>query len=38
MARLSVRDEEKLLVLKYINELSSYIQQEMEFLTIVTLA
>ena len=38
MARLGVREEEKLLVLKYINNLALYIQQEMEFLTTGTLA
>ena len=34
MARIGVQEEEKLIVLKYINGLSPYIQQEMEFLTI----
>ena len=34
MARLGVQEEEKLLVLKYVNGLSPYIQQEMEFLTV----
>ena len=37
MARLGVREEQKLLVLKYINNLAPYIQQEMEFLTIGTI-
>ena len=34
MARLGIKEEEKLLVLKYISDLSSYIQKEMEFLTV----
>ena len=38
MARLGVQEEEKLLVLKYVNGLSPYIQQEMEFLTVSMLA
>ena len=38
MARLGIQEEEKLLVLKYINGLSPYIQQEMEFLTVSMLA
>ena len=38
MARLGVQEEEKLLVLKYVNGLSLYIQKVMEFLTISTLA
>ena len=38
MARLGIQEEEKLLVLKYINGLSLYIQQEMQFFTISTLA
>ena len=38
MARLGVQEEEKLLVLKYVSILSPYIQQEMEFLTVSTLA
>ena len=38
MARLDIQKEEKLIFLKYINELSPYIQQEMDFLTISTLA
>ena len=38
MARLGVQEEEKLLVLKYVSGLSPYIQQEMEFLTVSTLA
>ena len=37
MARLGIQEEEKLLGLKYINRLSLYIQQEMEFLNIGTL-
>ena len=37
MARLSVQEEEKLLVLNYINILSPYILQEMEFLILNTL-
>ena len=37
MNRLGVQEEEKLLVLKYFNGLSPYIQQEMEFLTVNTL-
>ena len=37
MARLGVREEEKILVLKFVSGLAPYIQQEMEFLTIVTL-
>ena len=38
MARLGVQEEEKLFVLKYASGLSPYIQQEMEFLTVSTLA
>ena len=38
MARLGIQEEEKSLVLKYVSVLSPYIQQEMEFLTISTLA
>ena len=38
MARLGVYEEDKLLVPKYVSSLSPYIQQEMEFLTISTLA
>ena len=34
MARLGVQEEEKLYVLKYVSNLSLYIQQEMEFLTV----
>ena len=37
MARLGVQEEEKLFVLKYVNGLSQYIQQEMEFLNVSTL-
>ena len=38
MARLGIQEEEKLLVLKYVSGLSLYIQQEMYFLTVSTLA
>ena len=38
MARLDVQEEEKSLILKYSIGLSLYIQQEMEFLTVSTLA
>ena len=38
MARLGIQEEGKSLVLKYVNYLSPYIQQEVEFLTISTLA
>ena len=38
MARLGIQEEEKLFVLKCISSLSPYIQQEMEFLTLSTLA
>ena len=38
MARLNVQEEEKLLVLNYNNNLSPYIQQEMEFLTVSMLS
>ena len=38
MARLGIQEEEKFLVLKYVSGLSLYIQQEMEFLTVSTLA
>ena len=38
MAILGVQEEEKLLVLNYLNGLSPYIYQEMEFLTISTLS
>ena len=34
MARLGVQEEEKLLILKYVNGLSLYIQKVMEFLTV----
>ena len=37
MARLGIQEEEKLLVQKYVSGLSTYIQQEMEFLTVSTL-
>ena len=37
MVRLVIQEEEKLLVLNYINGLSLYIQQEMEFMTFGTL-
>ena len=35
--RLGVQEEEKLLFLKYVSGLSPYIQQEMEFLTVIIL-
>ena len=38
MARFGVQEEEKLFVLKYINGLSLYIQQEMEFMAVSMLA
>ena len=38
MARLSVQEEQKFLVLKYVIGLSLHIQQEMEFLTVSMLA
>ena len=38
MARLSIKEEEKLLVLKYVSGLSLYIQQEMDFLIVGMLA
>ena len=38
MARLGVQEEEKLLILNYVNSLSLYIQQEMEFMTVSRLA
>ena len=38
MARLGIQEEEKLLVLNYIIRLSPYIQQEMAFLIVSTLA
>ena len=38
MARLGVQEEEKLLVQKYVDGLSPYIQQEMEFMAVSTLA
>ena len=38
MARLGIQEEEKLPVLKHVNSLSPYIQQEMEFLTVSMLA
>ena len=38
MARLCIQEEEKSLVLKYVNGLSPYIQQEMDFLTVSMLA
>ena len=34
MARLGVKEEEKLLVLKYVSGLSPHIEQEMEVLTV----
>ena len=34
MERLGIKEEEKLLVMKYVKGLSPYIQQEMEFLTV----
>jgi len=37
MARLGVREEENLIVLKYVSGLTPYIQQEIKFLTIDTL-
>ena len=37
MARLRIQEEEKLLFLKYVDGLSPYINQEMEFLTVSTL-
>ena len=37
MARLGIQEEEKLLFLKYVNDLSPYIQQGMEFMTVITL-
>ena len=37
MARLAIKEEEKLLVLMYLNGLSPYIQQDMDFLTVNTL-
>ena len=37
-ARLGIQEEEKLLILKYVNSLSLYIQQDMEFMTISMLA
>ena len=38
MARLSIQEEEKLLVVKYVRNLSPYIHQEMEFLIVSMLA
>ena len=38
VARLGIQEEDKLLVLKYVSGLSPYIQQEMELLTVNTLA
>ena len=38
MARLGVKEEEKLLFVKYVNILSSYIHQCIEFLTISMIA
>ena len=38
MARIGIQEEDKLLVLKYISDLSLYIQKEMEFLTVNMLA
>ena len=38
MSRLGIQEEEKLIVLKYLNGLSLYIQQEMEFMIVSTLA
>ena len=38
MTRLSIQEEEKLLVVKYDSGLSSYIQQEIDFLTVSTFA
>ena len=37
MAIIGIQEDKKLLVMKYINGLTLYIQQEMEFLTISTL-
>ena len=37
MDQIGVREEEKLLVLKYISGLSPYIHLDMEFLTIITI-
>ena len=37
IARLGIQEKEKLLVLKYARGLSLYIQQKMEFLTVITL-
>ena len=38
MDRHGIQEEEKLLVLKYVSGLSSYIQQEMDFLTTIMVA
>ena len=38
MVILGVQEEEKLLVLKYVSGLSPYIKQEVDFLTVSTLA
>ena len=38
MARLGIQEEEKLFVLKYVSGLSPYIQQDMEFMPVSTLA
>ena len=38
MARLAIKEENKFIFLTYLNGLSPYIQQNMEFLTISTLA
>ena len=38
MARLGIQEEEKWLVLKYVNGLFPYIQQEMDFLIVSMLA
>ena len=38
MARVGVQEEDKLLILSYIIGLSPYIQQDMEFLIVSTLA
>ena len=37
MARLGIEEEDKFISLKYVSSLSLYIQQEMEFLTIIML-
>ena len=38
MARIQIQEEEKLLVLKYVNGLSFYIQKDMEFLNVSMLS